>query len=60
MKSDSVDREINAVDSENTKNLENDLWRIQQLMCELAIPEHPVHKFGTGNLKTLKKPHNKS
>ena len=56
MKSDSVDREINAVDSENTKNLENDLWRIQQLMCELAIPEHPVHKFGTGNLKTLKKP----
>jgi insulysin len=55
MKKDSVDREINAVDSENTKNLENDLWRIQQLMCELARSEHPAHKFGTGNLETLKK-----
>ena len=55
MKKDSVDREINAVDSENTKNLENDLWRIQQLMCELADSNHPVHKFGTGNLETLNK-----
>jgi insulysin len=56
MKKDSVDREINAVDSENTKNLENDLWRIQQLMCELARSDHPAHKFGTGNLETLNKP----
>jgi insulysin len=55
MKKDSVDREINAVDSENTKNLENDLWRVTQLLCSLAKPNHPAHKFGTGNLETLKK-----
>lgn len=46
-------REMNAVDSENKKNLQNDVWRLSQLEKELSNPNHPVHKFSTGNLETL-------
>lgn len=49
----STDKEINAVDSENKKNLQNDIWRMYQLDKSLSNPEHPYHKFSTGNLKTL-------
>lgn len=47
------DREIRAVDSENKKNLQNDLWRLYQLEKSLSNPVHPFHKFSTGNLVTL-------
>lgn len=50
----SVDREILAVDSENQKNLQSDLWRIDQLEKSTCRPDHPYSKFGTGNLQTLK------
>lgn len=50
---DSTDKEINAVDSENKKNLQNDVWRMYQLDKSLTNWEHPYHKFSTGNLKTL-------
>eukprot|EP01125_Pyxidicula_operculata_P021092 TRINITY_DN7996_c0_g1_i1.p1 TRINITY_DN7996_c0_g1~~TRINITY_DN7996_c0_g1_i1.p1 ORF type:complete len:1020 (-),score=227.50 TRINITY_DN7996_c0_g1_i1:170-3229(-) len=46
-------REVNAVNSENAKNLQNDLWRFDQLNRFLSNPEYPYHKFGTGNNKTL-------
>lgn len=49
----STDKEINAVDSENKKNLQNDLWRMYQLDKSFTSPMHPYHKFSTGNLKTL-------
>lgn len=49
----STDKEINAVDSENKKNLQSDLWRLYQLDKSQSNPEHPFHKFSTGNLKTL-------
>jgi len=48
-----TEREINAVDSENSKNRLNDAWRRQQLMRNMAKPESPVHSFGTGNKQTL-------
>eukprot|EP00501_MAST-03F_sp_TOSAG23-6_P002015 GSMAST32.ASY1.ANO1.2100.1 assembled CDS len=32
----------------------SDHWRLYQLSKSLARPDHPVHKFGTGNLETLK------
>jgi len=54
MKEDSVDREIKAVDSENNKNLENDYWRIDQLIRSFSNPKNPFSKFGTGNIETLK------
>jgi len=48
-----VSREINAVDSENSKNLQTDSWRFNQLEKVRANPAHPVAKFGTGNKETL-------
>jgi insulysin len=46
-------REMKAVDAEHSKNKQNDEWRESQLMQGFAYPDHPMHKFGTGNLKTL-------
>ncbi|KAL4168449.1 hypothetical protein KRP22_011850 [Phytophthora ramorum] len=46
-------REMNAVNSENAKNLQNDHRRLYQLQKALSSPDHPFHKFGTGNLETL-------
>lgn len=50
---DCKDREIRAVDSENKKNLQQDLWRLHQLIRSLSNPKHPYNKFSTGNLVTL-------
>lgn len=49
------DREINAVDSENKKNLQNDLWRFYQLDKLTSNPVHPYNSFSTGNNITLGK-----
>lgn len=56
---DCKDREIRAVDSENKKNLQQDLWRLHQLKRSLANPSHPYNKFSTGNLVTLDEEPNK-
>ncbi|RME73242.1 MAG: hypothetical protein D6781_00810, partial [Verrucomicrobia bacterium] len=53
-KAEFADREMNAVNSENQKNLENDNWRRYQLRNSLCLPGHPENHFGTGNLETLK------
>ncbi|KAH8879202.1 peptidase M16 inactive domain-containing protein [Thozetella sp. PMI_491] len=50
----SLDRELCVVDLEHSKNRQNDDWRLWQLKKELSDPGHPFHKFGTGNLDTLK------
>ncbi|AQZ13712.1 STE23 (YLR389C) [Zygosaccharomyces parabailii] len=50
---DSTDKEIRAVDSENKKNLQSDLWRLYQLDKSLTNVKHPYHKFSTGNFITL-------
>lgn len=49
-----TERELNAVDSENSKNLQNDMWRLFQLDKSTADPRHPYQRFGTGNLSTLR------
>lgn len=49
-----LDRELRAVDSENKKNLQSDLWRLNQLEKSLSNPAHPYCHFGTGNLEVLK------
>ncbi|KAH7343303.1 Metalloenzyme, LuxS/M16 peptidase-like protein [Rhizoctonia solani] len=46
-------RELNAVDSENKKNRQNDVWRLHQLNKLLSKPGHPWEKFGTGNRESL-------
>ncbi len=48
-----TEREMNAVNSENQKNLENDLWREYQLGNTLYRPGHPANHFSTGNRDTL-------
>ncbi|KAI4475823.1 hypothetical protein M0802_015013 [Mischocyttarus mexicanus] len=45
--------EINAINSENEKNLNNDIWRIRQVDKSSAKSSHPYSKFSTGNKETL-------
>ena len=49
-----LDRELRAVDSENKKNLQSDVWRLSQLGKSLSNKNHPYHHFSTGNLQTLR------
>ncbi|KAG7155866.1 Insulin-degrading enzyme-like [Homarus americanus] len=53
MSTSAVDREVNAVNSEHEKNIQNDYWRLAQLEKSTADPEHDFSKFGTGNKETL-------
>ncbi|XP_018331415.1 insulin-degrading enzyme [Agrilus planipennis] len=48
-----TERELIAVNSEHEKNLPNDMWRMSQLEKHTCNPNHPYHKFGTGNKETL-------
>ena len=49
-----TDREINAVHSEHSKNVQEDMWRQYQLMRTICFdPQHPAHHFSTGNKETL-------
>lgn len=52
----SVEREVQAVDSENKKNLQSDLWRTMQLIRSEANHNSIFNRFATGNLETLNKP----
>jgi insulysin len=54
--SDSIDRELNAVNSEHQKNINNDAWKHFQLSLDLANKNSPINTFMTGSLNTLKKP----
>mgnify|MGYP005846471437 CR=1 FL=1 len=55
LKKESVDREINAVDSEHSKNHNSDAWRFNRMIRLISNEDHPYSKFSTGNLETLKK-----
>mmetsp|Transcript_36103 Transcript_36103/g.86758 ORF Transcript_36103/g.86758 Transcript_36103/m.86758 type:complete len:835 (-) Transcript_36103:4855-7359(-) len=46
-------RELNAIESENAKNLQSDSFRMYQINKERQNPRHPHSKFFTGNKKTL-------
>lgn len=48
-----AEREVKAVDSEHSKNLENDYWRVRQVQRNTYDPGHPINRFSTGNLQTL-------
>ena len=53
---DSVEREINAVDSEFSKNKNNDPWRLDQFFKSQLNPKSPFSQFHTGNKDTLNYP----
>ena len=46
-------RELNAIDSEHSKNINSDGFRFYQLEKDYANIEHPLSKFSTGNKQTL-------
>jgi insulysin len=48
-----VAREINAVDSENKRNLQDDSRRVLQVERALSAPGHPWLAFSTGNIDSL-------
>jgi len=48
-----MNKEINAVSSENDKNLNSESWRQNELIKLLSNEEHPFHHFSTGNKETL-------
>ena len=48
-----INRELLAVDQENSKNIENDGWREYMVLKETGNPNHPNQKFSTGNAQTL-------
>ena len=52
----SVKRELNAVNSEFSKNKNSDIWRLDQLFRSQLPEESPFNKFSTGNLETLNHP----
>jgi len=49
-----MEKEINAVNSENEKNLNDDSWRQNEILKVLSDEKHPYHHFSTGNTQTLK------
>ena len=48
-------KEMLAIESEHHKNLQEDAWRLQQLLRTAGLPGTPVSRFSTGNLATLNK-----
>ena len=47
------EREVNAVNSEYQKNLEQDFWRQFSVANALIRPGHPAHHFHIGSRETL-------
>ncbi|KAF6164742.1 hypothetical protein GIB67_040994 [Kingdonia uniflora] len=53
VKLEAMEREILAVDSEFSKDLQNDACRLEQLRCHTAVSSHTFNRFTCGNKKTL-------
>lgn len=49
-----IERELQAVDQEHGKNIENDDSRVYMVLKETGNPLHPNAGFSTGNAETLK------
>lgn len=54
----SINREINAVNSEHQKNINSDIWRLQQILHNLSIKDNMFNTFTTGSFDTLKREDN--
>ncbi|CAH8251408.1 unnamed protein product [Arabidopsis lyrata] len=53
MKTEAMEREVLAVDSEFNQALQNDACRLQQLQCYTSAKGHPFNRFAWGNKKSL-------
>lgn len=52
-KKESIKKEMNAVNAEHSKNIQNDSWRVERMLQVLAKKDHIINKFCTGTLETL-------
>ncbi|CAF1449332.1 unnamed protein product [Adineta steineri] len=50
----SIDRELEAVNSEYEGKLSNDVRRVYQLEKSTSDPQHPYSRFGSGNSESLR------
>ena len=50
-----VEKEIDAINAEHSKNYNSDAWRLDRIVREMAFENHPYHHFGCGTKKTLTK-----
>lgn len=53
LKKDCIQREKEAVNSEHKKNINDDMWRRQELIRAVTNDEHWFSNFGTGSNETL-------
>ena len=54
LKKDCIDREVNAVDSESKKNLQDDNWVINEISKKIYQDKHPINHYTCGDKTTLK------
>ena len=54
-KSETINKEINNVNSEHEKNKYDDKWRLMEVLKHSSNQEYPFSKFGTGKTNTLSK-----
>lgn len=50
-----ISREVNAIDQEYAKNVQNDGWRLLFVSKAIDNPQHPNSQFDIGNLETISK-----
>lgn len=53
MSVESMEREMQAVESEFQNDINSDVYRVNQLFASMVRDEHPASNFTWGNLKTL-------
>jgi insulysin len=54
LKKECIDREVNAVDSESKKNLQDDNWVINEISKKIYQDKHPINHYTCGDKTTLK------
>ena len=52
----SIEKEINAIDNEYLKNINNDNWKLNQFINNIINKDSLINNFSTGSKKTLNKP----
>jgi nardilysin len=53
LKSEAMERELSAIESEFSQATQNDRIRTQQVLCDVTPSSHPYHRFSWGNKKSL-------
>ena len=51
----SVEKEINAIQSEHNKNKNNMFWRLFEMICKFSNSNKQLNKFGTGSIESFNK-----